>query len=167
MARSEIRRANQVKVRALPTFPASMILLRKLIFCDKIIAQTDVLRQPSPPSSSFFFLHRTKNIVIYQNKKFGGKKFLRRWSDFFQGSTLFIDEDIRLSHSNSQLPQRSRFVSCNLRHIESTRYQSSMPRDLIHHDSSILFIKLPAVRQPRCIQSNSQRHLDCSPAKYK
>jgi len=37
LARSEIKRANQVKARALPTFLGSRILSRKLMFCDKVI----------------------------------------------------------------------------------------------------------------------------------
>ena len=36
LARSEIRRVDQVKTRALITFPDIRILSRKLIFCDKI-----------------------------------------------------------------------------------------------------------------------------------
>jgi len=152
-----------------PTFPGSRILSRKLIVCDKIIMNTDVFRQPSPPSSSFSFsfLYRTrKNIAICQNKKFGGKKFLRKWANFFQGSALFINEDTR--SSPIQILNHPREGSDPAIYGTSNQpYQPLPPHNLIHHGTRISFIKLPAVCQPRCVQSNSQRHLDCSPTKYK
>ena len=49
------------------------------------------------------------NIAVYENKKFGCKKLLRRWTHFFQGSVLFIDEDTRLSPI--QILNHSREVS--------------------------------------------------------
>ena len=53
LGRSEIRRANQVKVRALPTFSDSRILSRNLMFYDKIVVKTDVL---TTVSTIFIFL---------------------------------------------------------------------------------------------------------------
>ena len=65
LIQSRIRRINQVEAGALPIFLDSRALLRKLMFCDKLIAKTDCLHQPdsrtaeawqpflpSPPSSS-------------------------------------------------------------------------------------------------------------------
>jgi len=63
---SKIRRTKQVKVEGRPIFSGRRALSRKLIFCDKLITKTNILRLPDskaagswhqfPPSPSFHSL---------------------------------------------------------------------------------------------------------------
>jgi len=77
--------------KSLLDLPWQQDLVTKINVLGQDHRETDVLRQPSPPSPSSLspssFLHQMKkkyDIVIYQNKKFGGKKLLRRWACFFK-----------------------------------------------------------------------------------
>ena len=136
LARSKIRRENQVKAWALSIFPSNEILSRKLLFYDKIIAKTNVLRRPSPPSPPFdSFLHRTKKKTSLSNRtRTLGARTLEKLSRLFSRSTLFIDREIRSSpiqiiNIPKESVRLSNFTACRI----NQRCRPSLPHDLIHH----------------------------------
>ena len=139
-----------------------------------LVAKTNVLRQNhcedwcvAPTISTIFIFlllfppsDEEEEHRYLPKQEIWGKEFLSRGVDFFQGSALFMDEDIR--SSPIQILNHPRKVGSL-----STIYGISNQPDINRLCHTISFIKLSAVRQRWCVQSNSQRHIDCSPMKYK
>ena len=122
LARSEIRQANQVKAWTFPILHDSWILSWKLMFCDKIIAKTNVLRQlplPFPSSPTLSSIGRRRRTSLSTSTRSLGVR--NSWEDeqfFHDPLYLYIRKPDRLPFKFS----KSWFTSRILRHVKSSRY---------------------------------------------